>query len=152
MRRRRRALAAAALATALLATGGCTRRQVIPGVVAGAGAAMLTSGAIYRATLDTDEPFGETDGEIATTTVLIFGGLAALITGVVVSMTMTHCESNSDCWGRDVCELRSHTCISREAARSLSRPARDAEGEQPEPAEPATPAPTEEELRPPYPG
>ena len=33
---------------------GCTKRQLVPGIIAGAGAAMVTSGAAYRASLDTD--------------------------------------------------------------------------------------------------
>jgi hypothetical protein len=130
----RDARAAAALATALVVlAAGCTRRQIIPGVVAGVGAAAIASGAIYRATLDSEEPFGSTSGEIATTTVLMFGGLGILVTGVVLSITMSHCESNSDCWASDVCEQRTHTCISRSAARSLEPPSPPAHGTEPQP-------------------
>lgn len=161
-------LSAALAALLALTAAGCTRRQVIPGVVAGVGAAMVTSGAIYRATLDTDEPFGDTDGEVAGTTILLFGGIGLLVTGVVLSITFAHCESNDDCWASDVCELRSHTCISGEAARALrhrSAPAEDADEDEDDEdeaghgdeaadegdAEPeAEPAPTTDE-RPPYP-
>lgn len=107
---------------------GCTRRQLVPGLIAGTGAILTTSGGIYRATLDTDEPFGDTSGEVAGTTVLIFGGIGLLITGIVWSITSNHCEDNGDCWSGDVCEVRTHTCIDGEAARQVdARQARDDE-------------------------
>ncbi len=122
------------VAIALICTffvSGCTRRQLIPGLIAGGGAILTTSGAIYRATLgeDTDGAFGDTDGEIATTAVLIFGGIGLLITGVIWSLTSTHCETNSDCWSDDVCEQRTHTCIDVSTVRRRA-PADEGEAEE----------------------
>jgi hypothetical protein len=111
----------AVILAALVLLTSCTRRQLAPGLVAGGGAVLATSGGIYRATLDTDEAFGETPGEVAATTILIFGGLGLLLTGVIWSITSNHCDDNGDCWSNDVCEIRSHTCIDADAARRLVR-------------------------------
>lgn len=120
MSRRSRMFWPALAVAALMLLASCTRRQLAPGLVAGGGAILATSGGIYRATLDTDEPFGETSGEIAGTTVLLFGGIGLLLTGVIWSITSNHCDDNGDCWSGDVCELRSHTCIDGDAARRLA--------------------------------
>lgn len=119
MRCRGRHAGVAICTVVLLLSAGCTRRQLAPGIVAGSGALLMTSGGIYRATLETDEAFGDTPGEIAGTTILIFGGLGLLLTGVIWSLTSSHCEDNGDCWSSDVCELRTHTCIDGDAARRL---------------------------------
>ena len=123
---------------ALVLLTSCTRRQLVPGIIAGTGAILTTSGAIYRASLETDEPFGETSGEVATTAVLIFGGIGLLLTGIIWSLTSTRCDSNDDCWSGDACELRSHTCIDGDAARRLNRgtsasnPAEEEDGDEDE--------------------
>ncbi len=128
----RRTRYVALVIAALLLLTSCTRRQLVPGIIAGTGAVLTTSGAIYRASLDTDEPFGETSSEVATTAVLIFGGIGVLLTGIIWSLTSTRCDSNDDCWSDDACELRSHTCIDGDAARRLNRANRSSNADEEE--------------------
>jgi len=117
---------------------GCTRRQLVPGLVAGGGAVLSSSGAIYRASLDSDGALGDTNGEIATTSVLIFGGISLLLTGIIWSLTSTRCDTNRDCWSGDVCEQRSHTCIDGRAARQrVTHPATPASHDEADAAAPA---------------
>jgi hypothetical protein len=120
MRRSNTVYCLALALTALVLLTSCTRRQLVPGLIAGTGAILTTSGAIYRVSIDSDEPLGDTSGEVATTSVLIFGGLGLLLTGVIWSLTSTHCDENADCWSDDVCEMRSHTCIDGAAARRMT--------------------------------
>ncbi len=119
MSRSLRLCSTALLMASLVCITGCTRRQLAPGILAGTGAIMTTSGGIYRATMDTDRAFGETPGEIAGSTILIFGGIGLLIAGVVWSITSNHCDDNGDCWSNDVCERRTHTCIDADVVRRL---------------------------------
>jgi hypothetical protein len=123
--------------TAVLSTAltGCTKRQLVPGLIAGAGAAMVTSGAAYRASLDTDRPFGDTDGQIGATTALLFGGLGLLVTGVVWSLTSAHCDDDSHCWPRDRCVRTTHTCVRRAPAATPEGPSDHEEASTPDEGE-----------------
>ena len=105
---------------------GCSKRQVVPVAFAGTGAALMTSGFVYRATLpeeDSDEPFGEEPHQKAGTAVLIFTGAAFVLTGVIWSIATPICEVDSDCWGTDVCEATSKSCVPRPATVEPADPA-----------------------------
>jgi hypothetical protein len=113
-------LTAPLLAILLLATGlgGCSKRQVGPGIMAGVGAGLLVSGAGYRASLDdSDELFGTTAGEKATTGTLMLGGTALMLAGIIWSVTTQTCETDSDCWAGDVCERSTDTCVKAPAKK-----------------------------------
>lgn len=105
-----------ALGFFLSGTPGCSKKQVIPAIVAGSGAALVTSGTIYRLTLpekDSDGLFGRQPEQKATTATLLMGGLALIAVGIVWSATTTDCERDEDCWSRDRCDPSSKTCVPR---------------------------------------
>lgn len=109
-------IAIAALVAALFA--GCSKRQVGPGIMAGVGAGVLVAGAGYRASLDeSDELFGTTAGEKATTGTLVLGGTALMIAGIIWSVTTQMCETDADCWAGDVCERSTDTCVKAPAKK-----------------------------------
>jgi hypothetical protein len=104
-------VAAAVIATAW---SGCSKRQIVPISLAGAGAALMTSGFVYRATLpeeDSTELLGRSPQQKAATSVLIFGGAALILTGVIWSVTTPLCDSDSHCFGSDTCDEKTETCI-----------------------------------------
>jgi hypothetical protein len=98
---------------------GCSKRQIVPVAFAGTGAALMTGGFVYRATLpaeDSDELFGDEPRQKAGTAVLIFSGAALVLTGVIWSIATPLCEVDADCWARDVCDTASSTCVPRPAS------------------------------------
>jgi len=100
----------------VLATG-CSKRQVIPGTIAGVGGVLFLSGTIYRVTLDegTEGIFGETREQQGVTASLMLGGLALMLVGIIWSATGTVCEEDHDCWVGDMCDKKSGTCVPRPA-------------------------------------
>lgn len=107
------------------AAAGCSKRQILPVSIAGAGAALMTGGFVYRATLperDSAEVFGETAEQKAITSTLIFSGVALVLVGVILSITMPLCESSVDCWGTDTCEPATSTCATRPPAAEPDEP------------------------------
>jgi len=104
---------AVAVATALLALG-CSKRQLGPAILAGAGGASVVAGVAYRAALpeeDSSGLFGKTTSQKATTAILWFGGAALILAGVIWSATTPVCETDMDCWTGDVCETKTNTCV-----------------------------------------
>ena len=103
------------IAMAFLATAaGCSKRQVVPGVLAGTGAAAIAGGVGYRASLgEAEEVFGDTAKEKGITTTLLLTGTALVIAGIVWSVTTPVCENDGDCWVGDVCEKKTNTCVPR---------------------------------------
>jgi len=104
-------LVALVLGTAI---AGCSKRQVVPVAFAGTGAALMTGGFVYRATLpeeDSQGLFGEQPRQKAGTAVLVFTGAALMLTGVIWSIATPICEVDSDCWGNDVCDQASSSCV-----------------------------------------
>ena len=97
---------------------GCSKKQLIPSIIAGTGAVLVTSGTIYRVTLpekDSDGLFGRQPEQKATTASLLMGGLALIAVGIIWSATTTDCERDEDCWSGDRCEPSSKTCVPRPA-------------------------------------
>ncbi|MFO8071920.1 MAG: hypothetical protein R6V85_08595 [Polyangia bacterium] len=103
------------LATALaLSLGSCSKRQLLPGITAGAGAGVFAAGVGYRLSIEADgseDLLGHTAAQRATTSVLVFSGVALMLAGVIWSVTTPICESDSDCWPGDSCDVGSQTCV-----------------------------------------
>ena len=98
----------------LCTTLGCSKRQLVPGIIAGTGGAVFVSGVIYRATLPGDDSeglFGRQARQRAVTASLVFTGLALILAGVILSATTPVCTGDYDCWHGDVCNTRSQTCV-----------------------------------------
>jgi hypothetical protein len=95
-------------------TAGCSKRQIIPGILTGTGAATLVTGVIYRASLDdADSLFGDTSKQKAIVSTLTLTGLALMATGVILAATTPLCESSQDCFSSDVCDTKTQTCVPR---------------------------------------
>ncbi len=65
-------------------TSGCSKRQIIPGAVAGAGGAMFAASAIYRVALPDEDSkglFGKQTEQKAAIATLMFTGIALIIAG-----------------------------------------------------------------------
>jgi hypothetical protein len=108
----------------LLASVGCTKRQILPATIAGVGGGTMTGGFIYSATLPGESGFfGDSAADAATIGGLVFGGMALVITGVLFAVTSADCDSDADCWAGDVCVLDSHTCVDAESVVVPSPPA-----------------------------
>jgi len=98
----------------LCTTLGCSKRQLIPGIIAGTGGAVFVSGVIYRATLPDDDSeglFGKQARQKAVTASLMFTGLALILAGIIWSATTPVCTVDLDCWHGDVCETKTQTCV-----------------------------------------
>ncbi|MCP4674805.1 MAG: hypothetical protein GY854_04685 [Deltaproteobacteria bacterium] len=98
----------------LCTTFGCSKRQIIPGVIAGTGGAVFMSGVIYRAALpdeDSEGLFGKQSRQKAVTASLVFTGLALVLAGIIWSATTPVCTVDLDCWRGDVCETKTQTCV-----------------------------------------
>jgi hypothetical protein len=107
------------------AAAGCSKRQILPVAIAGAGAALMTGGFVYRATLPEEDSagvFGETSKQKAITSTLVFSGLALVLVGVILSVTTPLCESDTDCWGSDTCEPATSTCAASPPATEPDGP------------------------------
>lgn len=103
-----------ALVLTVLASAGCSKRQLGPTLLAGGGAGLLVSGVAYRASFHDEEDaglLGRTAEQRAVTATLAFSGLALILAGVIWSATTPVCESNGDCWVGDVCERSTSTCV-----------------------------------------
>ena len=93
----------------------CSKRQIIPGIVAGIGGGMFASGVIYRATLpeeDSEGLLGRQSEQKATTAALLFTGFALAAVGIIWATTSPVCDTNEDCFAGDYCEKITGTCIS----------------------------------------
>ena len=115
----------------LLAVTGCSKRMIIPGILAGVGAGAFAGGVAYRASLpedDSDGLFGRKSEQKAGISVLLFSGIALMLTGIIWSATTPVCEKDYDCWAGDVCEKSTKTCVpagpgaGKEEARSAFLP------------------------------
>jgi hypothetical protein len=97
----------------LVVTVGCSKKQVMPGVVAGAGGVLFLAGTIYRAAQPegTDGLFGETGQQMGVTASLMLSGLALMLAGVLWSAITPICESDADCWVGDKCQKSTKTCV-----------------------------------------
>jgi hypothetical protein len=109
------------VALLVLAAGSasCSKRQIVPVAFAGTGAALMTGGFVYRATLpeeDSGELFGEEPRQKAATAALVFSGAALVLTGVIWSIVTPLCEVDRDCFGTDVCDIETATCVPLAAA------------------------------------
>mgnify|MGYP006294354899 CR=1 FL=1 len=140
-----RKLSVALIAAALsLSTGACSKRQIAPGILTGVGAGVFAGGVGYRVSLPEEDSvglFGAEPQQKAGTSILVFGGIAIMLAGVVWSATTPLCQEDADCFGDEVCDQATSTCI------SLAPPAPDGEVEaEPGPAS-ALPGP----LDPPVP-
>ncbi len=118
-----------ALVLLICTSWGCSKRQLMPGILAGMGGAALTAGVIYRATLpeeDSEGLFGKQAKQKAGTATLMFTGLALILTGVIWSATTPVCELDLDCWHGDVCETATKTCVPRplEAPKTDGEPSK----------------------------
>jgi hypothetical protein len=94
----------------------CSKRQIVPGIVAGVGGATFASGVIYRAALpeeDSDGLFGRQADQKAVTATLVFSGVALIVAGVIWSATTPLCEADIDCFRGDVCEPATRTCVEK---------------------------------------
>jgi hypothetical protein len=97
-----------------LVCASCSKRQIIPGALAGAGAATLVGGVAYRATLDENDSeglLGRTPRQQAVTATLVFAGAALIAAGVIWSVTTPVCDSDADCWAGDRCDKATWTCV-----------------------------------------
>ncbi|MDD5308792.1 MAG: hypothetical protein PHU25_15870 [Deltaproteobacteria bacterium] len=113
---RTNAIVALALALGALHAG-CSKRQIIPGALAGVGAATLVGGVSYRATLpenDSEGLLGRTPKEQAVTASLVFTGAALVAAGIIWSVTTPVCETDTDCWTNDRCDKAASTCVPRQ--------------------------------------
>jgi hypothetical protein len=103
------------LAVALvLPLASCSKRQLLPGITAGVGAGVFAAGVGYRLSIEADgseDLLGSTAAQRATTSVLVFSGVALMLAGVIWSVTTPICESDADCWPGDSCDLGSRTCV-----------------------------------------
>ncbi len=91
---------------------GCSKRQILPGIVAGAGGALTISGVAYRISLpeeDSDGLLGKQASQKAATGTLLLAGLALATIGIVWSATTPICEADYDCYGSERCVKE--TCV-----------------------------------------
>jgi hypothetical protein len=120
MNRARLGLVLLVLAAAL---AGCSKRHVVPISLTGAGAGLMVGGFVYRATLPEEDaagPFGRTPQHKAVTSVLIFGGAALVLTGVILAITTPICETDGDCWAGDRCDQGTSSCVQAPESAGLS--------------------------------
>ncbi|MCP4602174.1 MAG: hypothetical protein GY847_16940 [Proteobacteria bacterium] len=100
-------------------TLGCSKRQIMPGIVTGIGGATFLSGVVYRAALpdkDSEGLFGKQTRQKAAIATLMFTGMALVLVGVIWSATTPLCETDTDCWHGDVCDKATETCVPRPLA------------------------------------
>ncbi len=98
----------------LLLPAACNKKQIAPGVVAGVGAGLFVGGIGYRVSLpeeDSEGLFGDSPRQKAGTSVLMFSGIALMLTGIIWSATTPLCETDSDCWAGEVCDRPTKTCV-----------------------------------------
>ncbi len=119
------------LSAAVLVGLGCSKKQIVPGIITGGGAITLTSGVIYRASLeDADSLFGDTAQQKAVVATLVLTGTALILTGVILAATTPLCETDLDCWRGDQCDDATKSCVPKpieldeqpQPALSLSSP------------------------------
>ncbi len=102
--------------TMLCVTFGCSKRMVVPGILAGTGAAAIVSGTAYRLSLPENDSvglLGRQPEQKAGISILLFAGAALVLSGVIWAATTPVCESDLDCWRGDVCEQSTGTCVVR---------------------------------------
>ncbi len=98
----------------VLAMTGCSKKQLMPGIFAGVGSALIVGGVAYRVSLpdaDNEGTFGRQSEQKAGIAILLFAGAALVLTGIIWSATTPVCDSNVDCWSGDICNKRSSTCV-----------------------------------------
>ncbi len=104
--------------TILCVTSGCSKRMVVPGILAGTGAVAMVGGTAYRLSLPENDSvglLGRQPQQKAGISILLFAGAALVLAGVIWAATTPVCESDSDCWRGDVCEKSTGTCVVRPA-------------------------------------
>ena len=102
--------------TLLCVTSGCSKRMVVPGILAGTGAAAIVGGTAYRLSLPGNDSvglLGRQPQQKAGISILLFAGAALILAGVIWAATTPVCESDLDCWSGDVCEKSTGTCVVR---------------------------------------
>jgi len=102
--------------TMLGVTPGCSKRMVVPGILAGTGAAAIVGGTAYRLSLPVNDSvglLGRQPEQKAGISILLFAGAALVLAGVIWAATTPVCESDLDCWSGDVCEQSTGTCVVR---------------------------------------
>jgi hypothetical protein len=111
--------------TMAAAAAGCSKKQVIPGILAGTGAAAMVGGVAYRVSLpeeDAEGLLGRQPQQKAGVAILLFAGAALVLAGIIWSATTPMCDSDADCWGGESCNEAAGTCVPRPAGTE-SRPA-----------------------------
>ena len=102
--------------TMLCVTPGCSKRMVVPGILAGTGAAAIVGGTAYRLSLPDNDSvglLGRQPEQKAGISILLFAGAALVLAGVIWAATTPVCESDLDCWSGDVCAKSTGTCVVR---------------------------------------
>jgi len=111
-----RALALSLALTMAAAAAGCSKKQVIPGILAGTGAAAMVGGVAYRVSLpeeDGEGLLGRQPQQKAGIAILLFAGAALALAGIIWSATTPMCAADADCWGNEVCNKPAGTCVPR---------------------------------------